>query len=145
MLLFCRKSAKLATKCWNMNFPSGWNFKMCDFFPINMLLFHIFLAKFTINNQNMNTFRGIHFLNPRLSNNICYYFAKNLQNSRFKKKLSCLYIECCEESVFLILNFVKSPFYQYWILWWVRFTNIEFCEESILSIINFVKSVFFRY
>ena len=33
MPLFCWKSAKFATNYHNMNIPSGWNFKMCDFFP----------------------------------------------------------------------------------------------------------------
>ena len=38
--------------------------------------------------------------------------------------------EFCEESVFLTLNFVKSPFFSYWFLWKVRFSNVEFCEKS---------------
>ena len=46
-------------------------------------------------------------------------------------KLSCLYSEFCEESVFQVMNFVKSLFFQYWILWRVRFSNAEFCEMSV--------------
>ena len=38
-LLIRRKAAKFATNYQNINFPSGWNFQMCDFFSINMLLF----------------------------------------------------------------------------------------------------------
>ena len=45
-------------------------------------------------------------------------------------KLWCLFIEFCEESIFLIKNFLKCPFFWYWILWRVRFSNIEFCEMS---------------
>ena len=40
------------------------------------------------------------------------------------------HIEFCEKSVFLILNFVRSPFSSYWILWRVRFSIVEFCEMS---------------
>ena len=48
-------------------------------------------------------------------------------------------IQFCEESVFLIFNFVKSPFSSYWILWRVRFPHTEFYEESVFLMLNFVK------
>ena len=43
-----------------------------------------------------------------------FFFLK----SRFYRKwwkLTCLHIEFCEESVFLAMNFVKSPFFFQWI------------------------------
>ena len=54
-------------------------------------------------------------------------------------------IKISEESIFLKLNFMKSPFSSYWILWKIRFSLIEFCEESIFLKLNFVKSPFFSY
>ena len=44
---------------------------------------------------------------------------------------------------FLIMNFVKSPFFWHWILWSVHFSVNEFCEEFIFLTLNFVKSPFF--
>ena len=49
------------------------------------------------------------------------------------------HIEFCEKSVFLILNFVKSPFFSHWILWKVRFSNVEFREMAVFLKLNFVK------
>ena len=71
-LLICRKLAKFATNFWNMNFSSGWNFQMWDFFFLQ----------------------------------ICCSFVINWQNGR---KVCVSDTEFCEESVFLIFNFVKCP------------------------------------
>ena len=49
---------------------------------------------------------------------------------------------CCalrKTQTWTLLNFVKSPFFSYWILWRVRFPHIEFREESVFLMLNFVK------
>ena len=38
-----------------------------------------------------------------------------------------------------LLNFVKGPFFSYWIIWSVCFSPIEFCEKSVFFMWNFVK------
>ena len=49
-------------------------------------------------------------------------------------------IEFCEESVCLSLNFVKSPFVLYSILWRIHFFSHWICEEEfVFLILNFVK------
>ena len=41
--------------------------------------------------------------------------------------------------LWMLLNFAKSPFFSYWILWRIRFSHTEFCEESVFLMLNFVK------
>ena len=38
-----------------------------------------------------------------------------------------------------LLNFLKSPFFSYSILWRIHFSHIEFCEKSVFLKLNFVK------
>ena len=64
---------------------------------------------------------------------------KRQNMNTIKLRVSFSRIAFCEQSVFLILNFVKSPFFSHWILRRVRFSHIEFCEESVFLMLNFVK------
>ena len=55
---------------------------------------------------------------------------KRQNMNTIKLRVSFSRIAFCEQSVFLILNFVKSPFFSHWILRRVRFFHIEICEMS---------------
>ena len=129
VLLFCQKSAKFLTNYQNMNFPIE-----ADGFKFTFIFYKyaVISAKFAINYQNKGLFQGWYFLNAQFSCVIRYYFVQKLAkpviwkgfkkwNSRKMEKTflpinSILWrvrfsdIEFCEESVFLALNFVKSPF-----------------------------------
>ena len=48
-----------------------------------------------------------------------------------------------KHETWILLNFERSQFFSFCILWRVRFSHFAFCEESVFLILNFVKSPFF--
>ena len=100
------------------------------FFSTNTLLFRWFSAKFLINCQNMNFFLGLYFLKARFSSVLCYYFAQKFAKVMIWRVLKREFLENGRNFHASILNFVNCPFFWYWILWSVCFSDIEFCEIS---------------
>ena len=84
-MLFCWKSAKFTTNCWNINFLHEWYFLNARFFCVNKQLFHPKSVKFATNSQT-GTFHMLIFLNALFfflcSNLIFHWESANSRNTQ---------------------------------------------------------------
>ena len=129
MQSFCQKLAKFTTnKYWNINFPSGWYFEMCNFF----YKYTVFAEK----RLNMRlivkilTFSGQIFLCTTFLRYMLL-FAKEQSNSQFKRYLKergrMVFPEKCgnfqRKKSFAMNSEFSTYFWEY-----NRFSDDSFCK-----------------